>query len=47
MGGYFLDIYSDEKGNIQYFNADPRIFNYNDVWDEAGKDVKKVRQLVK
>lgn len=47
IGGYFVDIYSDEKGNIQYFNAEERIFNHNDLWDEVGKDAHRVRQLIK
>lgn len=46
MGGYFLDIYSDEKGNIQYINVEPRLYNHEEAWDEAGKDKKRVRQLV-
>lgn len=45
MGAYFLDIYSDEKGNIQYFIPEEMSFGHNDVWDEAGKDMKKVKRL--
>lgn len=46
VGAYFLDIYSDKKGNIQYFNADEVVFEKEDMWDEAGKDKNKVKQLV-
>ena len=46
MGGYFLDIYSDKKGNIQYFEAEEMLAKKEDVWDEPGKDSKKVKQLV-
>ena len=47
LGGYFLDIYSDNRGNIEYLKADPRLFDYKDIWDESGKDSHKVRQLRK
>ena len=47
IGGYFLDIYSDEQGNIQYFSAEEKMFNHNDMWDEAGKDANRVKRLVK
>lgn len=46
VGAYFLDIYSDKKGNIQYFEAEEVLFHPKDMWDEAGKDKKKVKQLV-
>lgn len=46
VGAYFLDIYSDSKGNIQYFEPEEILFNHNDMWDEPGKDRKKVKQLV-
>ncbi len=46
VGAYFLDIYSDKKGNIQYFEPDLLLFNHEDMWDEAGRDKKKVKQLV-
>lgn len=46
VGAYFLNIYSDNKGNIQYFNAEEVLFRPNEMWDEAGKDKGKVRQLV-
>ena len=46
LGAYFLDIYSDKKGNIQYFMPEEIIFTKEDIWDEVGKDKKKVQQLV-
>ena len=46
VGAYFLNIYSDKKGNIQYFEPEEIIFRPNEMWDEAGKDKKKVKQLV-
>lgn len=46
VGAYFLDIYSDSKGNIQYFEAEEVLFDKKDMWEEAGKDKKKVKQLV-
>ena len=46
MGAYFLDIYSDSFGNIEYFEPEEVLFSQNDVWDEVGKDKKKVKQLV-
>ena len=44
IGAYFLDIYSDKNGNIVYF--EPEEMLCKDIWDEVGKDRKKVRQLV-
>ena len=46
VGAYFLNIYSDSKGNIQYFEPEEVIFRPNEMWDEAGKDKHKVKQLV-
>lgn len=46
VGAYFLDIYSDSKGNIQYICPEEILFDSKDMWDEAGKDKKKVKQLV-
>ena len=45
VGGYFLNIYSDYKGNIQYFEAEEILFDHKDMWDEAGKDYKRVNKL--
>ena len=45
MGGYFMKVYSDKKGNIQYFEPEAIIFDHNDIWDEAGKDRHKVKKL--
>lgn len=46
VGGYFLKVYSDKKGNIQYFEPEEIIYNHNDIWDEMGKDKSKVKKLV-
>ena len=46
VGAYFLTIYSDKKGNIQYFEPEEIIFRPNEMWDEAGKDKNKVKKLV-
>ena len=46
VGAYFLDIYSDKKGNIQYFNAEEVLYDKKDMWDEAGRDKNKVKKLV-
>ena len=46
LGAYFLNIYSDQKGNIQYFEPEEILFGKNDIWDEVGKDKKKVKKLV-
>ncbi len=46
VGAYFLDIYSDHKGNIQYFEPEEILFKPEDMWDEAGKDHHKVKQLI-
>lgn len=45
VGAYFLDIYSDEKGNIQYFEPEEILFEEKDRWYEAEKDKKKVKKL--
>ena len=45
VGAYFLNVYSDSKGNIQYFEPEEILFN--NMWDEAGKDKKKVKKLIK
>lgn len=46
IGAYFLEIYSDSKGNIQFFEPEEILFNYKDMWDEVGKDKNKVKKLV-
>ncbi|MBR3199064.1 MAG: metallophosphoesterase family protein [Bacilli bacterium] len=46
LGAYFLNIYSDSKGNIQYFEPEEIIFGKKDIWDETGKDRSKVKKLV-
>ena len=45
VGAYFLDIYSDRNGNIQYFEPEEILYGREDMWDEAGKDKKKVKKL--
>ena len=45
VGAYFLDIYSDQYGNIQYFEPEEILFGKNDMWDETGKDKKRVKKL--
>lgn len=45
LGAYFLDIYSDSKGNIQYFEPEEILFGKDDIWDEPGKDKRKVKKL--
>jgi len=45
LGAYFLDIYSDKNGNIEYFEPEEILFDHNDIWDECGKDKKKVKKL--
>lgn len=46
VGAYFMDIYSDQNGNIQYFEPEEILFGKEDFWDEASKDHKRVKQLV-
>ncbi len=45
LGAYFLDIYSDKNGNIEYFEPEEILFDHTDIWDEQGKDKKKVKKL--
>ena len=45
VGGYFLKVYSDKNGNVQYFEPEEIIYDHNDFWDEAGKDKNKVKKL--
>ena len=45
LGAYFLDVYSDKEGNIQYFEPEEVLFGKEDIWDEVGKDQKKVKKL--
>ena len=46
VGGVFIEQWSDEKGNIQYFKCEPRLYGPGDMWDENGKDAPKVKRLV-
>ena len=45
VGGYFLKVYSDNKGNVQYFEPEEVLYSNKDFWDEADKDKKRVRKL--
>lgn len=45
VGGYFLKVWSDNKGNIQYFEPEEITYGHKDFWDEADKDKKKVKKL--
>lgn len=45
LGAYFLDIYSNKEGNIQYFEPEEILFDKKDIWDEVGKDKRKVKKL--
>ena len=46
VGAYFLDVYSDQFGNVQYIEPEEVLFGKEDFWDEAGKDQQRVKQLV-
>ena len=46
VGGYFLKVWSDKKGNNQYMEPEEVLFEEKDLWDEAGKDKNKVKKLV-
>ena len=46
VGAYFLDIYSDKNGNIIYFEPEEILCKKENIWDEAGKDSRKVKQLI-
>ena len=46
VGAYFLKIYADKNGNIQYFEPEEILYSNKDIWDEVGKDKNKVRKLV-
>ena len=45
LGAYFIDIYADKNGRIQYFEPEEIRFDRKDVWDEVGKDKRKVKKL--
>ena len=45
VGGYFLKVWSDKKGNIQYFEPEEIVYSEKDFWDEPGKDRRKVKKL--
>jgi predicted phosphodiesterase len=46
VGGYFIKVYSDKKGHVQYFEPEEIAYGQEDLWDEAGKDKNKVKKLV-
>lgn len=46
VGAYFLNIYSNNKGNNQYFEPEEILLKPNEMWEEAGKDKNKIKQLV-
>ncbi len=46
VGGYFLKVWSDKKGHVQYVEPEEISYGKKDLWDEAGKDKKKVKKLV-
>ena len=46
VGAYFIDMWSDKKGNIQYLNPEEILFEEKDMWDEFGDDRRKIKQLV-
>ena len=45
VGGYFLKVWSDKKGNIQYFEPEEIVYGPNDFWEENGKEKRKVKKL--
>ena len=45
VGGYFLKVWSDKNGNIQYMEPEEISYEEKDLWDEAGKDKSKVKKL--
>ena len=46
LGAYFVDMYSDQYGNIQYIEPEEITFGKQDIWDEADKDSKRVKKLL-
>ena len=34
-----------KRGNIQYFEPEEILFGKEDIWDEPGKDKRKVKKL--
>ena len=45
VGGVFIQTWSDEKGDIQYFECEPKLYGREDFWEEDGKDKPKVKKL--
>ena len=46
LGAYFLDIYSTKNGYIEYFEPEEILYGPEHIWDEQGKDKRKVKKLV-
>lgn len=42
VGAYFMDIYADKKGHIEYIDVDPFIYDKNDIDENDYKHVKKL-----
>lgn len=42
VGAYFMDIYADKSGHIEYLDVDPYIYNEKDIDKEDYKHVKKL-----
>jgi len=47
VGGVFIECWTNNKGDIEYFSCDEKLYNHNDMWDEVGKDAHKVKRLVR
>lgn len=45
VGGYYVDVFSDKNG-VVYFLPEEVLYKPEDMWDEAGKDKHRVKQLV-
>lgn len=43
VGAYFMDIYSNKKGMIEYIDVDPFIYDKNDIDENDYKKVKALR----
>ena len=45
VGGYFLKVWSDKNGNVQYMEPEEILYEGKNIWNEAGKDKSKVKKL--
>ena len=43
VGAYFMDIYADKKGHIEYIDVDPFIYDKNDIDENDYKNVKALK----